>query len=374
MLDVIARHEGSYRPFALTAHRSVAKLLQLSRIHRPRYAVLSGACVEADTRREFGRVGTELLCGPQCLRDVVANPECDVVVAAIVGSAGLAPTLAAVRAGKKILLANKEALVMAGQVVIAAARQSGAALLPIDSEHSGVFQCLGPARVSRIVLTASGGPFLRTPLERLRHATPEEACAHPTWSMGRKISVDSATMMNKALEVVEANWLFGMAPERIDVLIHPQSIVHALVEYVDGSVVAQMACPDMRVPIAAALAHPDRIESGAGHLDLASVGKLAFENPDPDRFPALRLGYQALARGGTAPAILNAANEIAVEAFLARKLRFPEIAAVVERTLYSVSPVPGSSLEEVLEADAEARERARLEVRKASSDAPAIAS
>jgi len=363
-LQVVARHEERYRVLALTANRSAAKLLALARVHRPRYAILAEGNADSATRRELANLGTELLVGAQSLVRIAEDAECDVVVAAIVGCAGLPATLAAVRAGKTVLIANKEVLVAAGQLVMPCARESGARLLPIDSEHSGVSQCWADQGVSRIVLTASGGPFLSTPLDRLERVTPDEACAHPTWAMGRKISVDSATMMNKALEVIEAHWLFGLPADRIDVLVHPQSIVHALVEYDDGSVIAQMAVPDMRIPIAAALAHPGRVESGARRLDLASVGRLAFERPDPERFPCLRLGYRALALGGTAPAILNAANEVAVQAFLDGEMPFRAIAQVVREVLESTPAGRGETLEEVLDADRGARARTRAEIRR----------
>jgi len=284
-------------------------------------------------------------------------------MAAIVGAAGLASTLAAVRAGKRVLLANKEALVMAGPLVMRAASESGAQLLPVDSEHNAVFQCLGSVKnPRRIILTASGGPFRAAAPESLSQVTPEEACAHPNWVMGRKISVDSATMMNKGLEVIEARWLFDLAPERIEVLIHPQSVVHALVEYADGSVIAQLSNPDMRVPIANALAYPERVESGAQSLDLASLKTLSFEKPDLVRFPCLGLAYAALRAGGTAPAILNAANEIAVEAFLAGRLAFTGIAGVIADTLAAVPAGPADDLGEVMEADRQARQAARSRV------------
>jgi len=285
------------------------------------------------------------------------------VMAAIVGAAGLASTLAAVRAGKRVLLANKEAMVMAGPLVTAAARASGARILPVDSEHNAVFQCLGNGKgVSKIVLTASGGPFRATPVESLGAVTPEQACAHPNWVMGRKISVDSATMMNKGLEVIEARWLFDVAPERIEVLIHPQSIVHSLVEYADGSMISQLSNPDMRVPIAHALAWPERIASGAQPLDLASIRHLSFEKPDLARFPCLSLAYAALRSGGTAPAVLNAANEVAVEAFLAGRLPFTGIPGVIADTLDSVPARAADDLGAVMAADAHARRAASARI------------
>jgi 1-deoxy-D-xylulose-5-phosphate reductoisomerase len=280
-------------------------------------------------------------------------------MAAIVGAAGLASTFAAARAGKRLLLANKEALVMAGTLMTAAAREGGATILPVDSEHNAVFQCFSnKSSVKRIVLTASGGPFRTTPLDRLQGVTPEQACAHPNWVMGRKISVDSATMMNKALEVIEARWLFDLAPERIEVLIHPQSIVHSLVEYLDGSLLAQLSNPDMRVPIAHALAWPERMESGVAPLDLSVVKNLSFERPDPARFPCLPLAYAALRAGGTASAVLNAANEVAVQAFLDNRLPFTGIGGVIETTLDRCEMHSAENLPAVLEADAQARRTA----------------
>jgi len=363
-LDVVARHPGRYRVFALTAHRAAEALLALCARHAPRYAVLSGLAEDAALRRRFADAGggTELLFGARALEEVAADKRCDVVMAAIVGAAGLAPTLAGAHAGKRMLLANKEALVMAGPLFMRAVRESGAALLPIDSEHNAVFQCLplvagapSVGAVRRILLTASGGPFRSAPVERLPLVTPEEACAHPNWVMGRKISVDSATMMNKGLEVIEARWLFDLPAERIEVLIHSQSIIHSLVEFVDGSVIAQLSNPDMRVPIAHALGFPERIESGATPLDLAAIGQLSFETPDAQRFPCLGLAYAALREGGTAPAVLNAANEVAVAAFLEGRLRYTAIPQVIERTLARIATVPAESIEAVLEADSAAR-------------------
>jgi 1-deoxy-D-xylulose-5-phosphate reductoisomerase len=363
-LDVAARHPDRLRVFALTAHRSADALLQLCARFAPRYAVLSGAAESAMLRRRFASEaqGTELLFGADALVEVCAEPESGVVMAAIVGAVGLAPAMAAARAGKRVLLANKEALVMAGPFFMRAVQDNGATLLPIDSEHNAVFQCLpqeggtmSVRTVRRILLTASGGPFRSAPLERLPHVTPDEACAHPNWAMGRKISVDSATMMNKGLEVIEARWLFGLPPERIEVLIHPQSIVHSLVEHVDGSVIAQLSNPDMRIPIAHALGFPERIESGAAPLELAAIGQLSFERPDPDRFPCLGLAYEALKRGGAAPAVLNAANEVAVEAFLAGVLRYTDIPRVIESTLRRAHALAAGDLESVLDADSSAR-------------------
>ena len=365
-LDVASRHPGRYRIFALTAHTAVQPLLELCARHKPRYAVLSGTAPDDTLARRFALAGSELLFGPAALERVAGDPQCGVVMAAIVGAAGLPATLAAARAGKRILLANKEALVMAGDLFMRAVRQAGAELLPIDSEHNAVFQCLsGNSRqhVRRIVLTASGGPFRSVPVEKLAAVTPAQACAHPNWVMGPKISVDSATMMNKGLEVIEARWLFDLAPEQIEIVIHPQSIVHSLVEYLDGSVIAQMSNPDMRVPIAHALGFPERIESGARALDLGTIGQLSFERSDPARFPCVRLAYEALKAGGTAPAILNAANETAVEAFLGGRLAFTGIARVIEQTLGEVPVRAAENLDAIVSADRDARQAAGVRVR-----------
>jgi 1-deoxy-D-xylulose-5-phosphate reductoisomerase len=368
-LDVVAAHPERYRVFALSAHGSADALLDLCRIHRPRFAVLSGVGEDGLVRARFKELKVELLFGARALEELVTHADCHAVMAAIVGGAGLRSTLAAVSAGKRVLLANKEALVMAGPLVMRAARESGAQLVPVDSEHNAVFQCFSKKdAVRKIILTASGGPFRATPLEKLAAVTPEEACAHPNWVMGRKISVDSATMMNKGLEVIEARWLFDLPVERIEVLVHPQSIVHSLVEYVDGSVIAQLSNPDMRVPIAYALAYPERIASGAQPLDLASLKSLAFEKLDPQRFPCLQLAYAALRAGGTAPAVLNAANEVAVEAFLARRIPFTAIPAVIEDTLGGLTGSQAGSLAEVLAADGAARRKAgeRIALRPAA--------
>jgi 1-deoxy-D-xylulose-5-phosphate reductoisomerase len=360
-LDVVARHPGRYKVFALSANGSADALLKLCRLHKPRYAVLSGTQESSALRKEFSKENTELLFGAKALEHVAQ--EAEVVMAAIVGAAGLPSTLAAVRAGKRVLLANKEALVMGGALVIEAAKRSGAELLPIDSEHNAVFQCFSDrGGVRKIILTASGGPFRTAPPETLASVTPDQACAHPNWVMGRKISVDSATMMNKGLEVIEARWLFDLPPERIEVLIHPQSIVHSLVEYIDGSMIAQLSNPDMRVPIAHALGFPERIESGAKSLDLAALKGLSFERPDETRFPCLSLAYAALRAGGTAAAVLNAANEIAVEAFLAARLPFTAIARVIADTLAALPARPAAGLDEVLAADDQARRFAAARV------------
>lgn len=370
-LEVIALHPH-YRVFALTANESVATMLAQCQRFRPRFAVMlneDAAQRLAQACREHG-LAVEVLAGEQALIDVASHPEVDTVMAAIVGSAGLPSALAAVTHSKKLLLANKEALVMAGDLFMRALAQSDAVLLPIDSEHNAVFQCLPPESrfaggdicaqgVRRIVLTASGGPFRDTPLHALEGVTPEQACKHPNWSMGRKISVDSATMMNKGLEVIEACYLFGVGPERVDVLIHPQSIVHSMVEYVDGSVIAQMGSPDMRVPIAYALAWPQRVVSGASFLDLAQQPALQFSVPDLSRFPCLRLGIEAARAGGTAPTILNAANEVAVECFLRGDSRFTDIPAIIAGVLEQMTCRSADTLDIIQQADAQARELAR---------------
>ena len=358
-LDVVARHGGRYRVFALTANGKADALLALCRTHRPLYAVLSSITPDKKLAAAFAECGTELLFGARALEQVASDSRVDVVMAAIVGAAGLASTLAAARAGKRVLLANKEALVMAGPLLTRAAREAGATLLPVDSEHNAVFQCLSDARaVRRIVLTASGGPFRLAPLETLDAVTPAQACAHPNWVMGPKISVDSATMMNKGLEVIEACFLFDVPPGAIEVVIHPQSIVHSLVEYIDGSLIAQLSNPDMRVPIAHALGYPERIASGARPLDLTAMKNLSFERPDERRFPCLRLAYAALERGGTASAVLNAANEVAVDAFLAGRLPFTSIARVIADTLEALPAAPAVDLAAVMAADAQARRAA----------------
>jgi 1-deoxy-D-xylulose-5-phosphate reductoisomerase len=375
-LDVVARHPDRYRVFALTAHQRVEALAQLCRRFRPEYAVVPDAAAGARLRALLagGDAAPEVLEGAQALAWVAAHERVDAVMAAIVGAAGLEPSLAAARAGKRVLLANKEALVTAGRLFVDAARAAGAAVLPIDSEHNAIFQCLPPAAqadataleaggVRRILLTASGGPFRTRGLHELAQVTPEEACAHPNWSMGRKISVDSATMMNKGLELIEAHFLFGLPEQRIDIVVHPQSVIHSLVEYLDGSVLAQLGNPDMRTPIAHALAYPARIDSGVGPLDLPALGRLDFEPPDPRRFPCLRLAREALREGGGAACVLNAANEVAVAAFLERRLPFPAIAELNERVLEAVGgrSAPGS-LAEALALDAEARAVAQARI------------
>ncbi|MDR1889195.1 MAG: 1-deoxy-D-xylulose-5-phosphate reductoisomerase [Zoogloeaceae bacterium] len=366
-LEVLRLHPERYRVFALCAHRQWERLLLQCREFRPDYAVLGSAEDAGHLQaalRESG-IKTEVLHGAEALCQVAAASEVDTVMAAIVGAAGLAPALAAVRAGKKILLANKEALVMTGALFMQTVVRHGATLLPVDSEHNAIFQSLpagfkpGLAHtgVRRLLLTASGGPF-RNRAAAMESVTPEEACAHPNWAMGRKISVDSASMMNKGLELIEAHWLFGVPGERIQVVVHPQSVIHSLVEYVDGSVLAQLGNPDMRTPIAHALAYPERIAAGVAPLDLFQIARLDFQAPDVERFPCLKLAYAALAAGGTAPAVLNAANEIAVDAFLARRLSFPGIAWLVSAVLDALPVIPAETLEVVRAADAEARIRA----------------
>ncbi len=369
-LDVLQRHADRFRVVALTANRNVESLLQQCLTHEPDFAVMADPVAAErlhDRLRAVDRP-VEVLAGAAGLERVAALPEVDQVMAAIVGAAGLLPTLAAARARKRVLLANKEALVMAGPLFMATVRERGAELLPIDSEHNAVFQCLPPefstaglaaVGVRRILLTGSGGPFRVTPLERLPDVTPEQACAHPNWSMGRKISVDSATMMNKGLEVIEAHWLFDAPPEQIEVVVHPRSVIHSMVEYEDGSVLAQLGNPDMRTPIAHALAWPRRMDSGVAFLDFARLGRLEFEAPDFARFPCLRLAFAALVRGGTTPAILNAANEVAVQAFLERRIRFTDIAVVVEHVLERVSGHEADALAGILDDDARARAVAR---------------
>ena len=364
-LDVIRRHPGRYRVFALCAHTQIDKLFEQIREFAPEFAVVRDAALAAELglRCRDAGLSTAVRHGMEALIDMAAHPDVDTVMAAIVGAAGLEPTLAAARAGKKILLANKEVLVMAGELFMHAVREHGALLLPVDSEHNAIFQSLpidfsrglSECGVRRILLTASGGPFRTTPRSALADVTPEAACAHQNWVMGRKISVDSASMMNKGLEVIEAHWLFACTPEQIQVVVHPQSVIHSLVEYTDGLVLAQLGNPDMRTPIAYALAYPERIDAGVPSLDLFQIARLDFEAPDFERFPCLQLAYAALRAGGTAPAILNAANEVAVAAFLDRRLSFLGIPRLIEATLAALPAGPEGSLADVLSADAEAR-------------------
>ncbi|MFM9382191.1 1-deoxy-D-xylulose-5-phosphate reductoisomerase [Pseudomonas sp. UV AK001] len=364
-LDVIARHPDRYQVFALSGFTRLSELFALCVRHVPQFAVVPEVAAARGLQDDLRAAGlsTRVLVGEEGLCQVAAAPEVDAVMAAIVGAAGLRPTLAAVEAGKKILLANKEALVMSGALFMEAVRKSGSVLLPIDSEHNAVFQCmpqdfargLSNVGVRRILLTASGGPFRQTPMAELAHVSPDQACAHPNWSMGRKISVDSASMMNKGLELIEACWLFDARPSQVEVVIHPQSVIHSLVDYIDGSVLAQLGNPDMRTPIANALAWPERIDSGVAPLDLFAIARLDFEAPDEERFPCLRLARQAAEAGNSAPAMLNAANEVAVAAFLDGRVRYLEIASIIEEVLNLEPVVALNDLDAVFTADAAAR-------------------
>ncbi|MEO7774666.1 MAG: 1-deoxy-D-xylulose-5-phosphate reductoisomerase [Steroidobacteraceae bacterium] len=377
-LDVLGRHPDEFRVVALAARRNVDRLAEQCLQFRPAYAAMTDPACAATLAARLADAGlpTRVLAGERALEEMAILPEAQYVMAAIVGAAGLRSTLAAAGSGKRLLLANKESLVMAGPLVMQAVRASGAQLIPIDSEHNAIFQCLPQSKdqsmavcgegesagVRRLLLTASGGPFLNWPAAELGSVTPEQACAHPNWVMGRKISVDSATLMNKGLELIEACALFGLPPERIEIVIHPQSIVHSLVEYLDGSVLAQLGSPDMRTPIAQALAWPQRIASGVQSLDLIKVGKLEFRAPDAARFPCLALAPAAIRQGGLMPAILNAANEVAVQAFLDGRLNFLDIPAVIETVMNDVSGGPVTDLETVLGVDALAREAAQRQV------------
>jgi 1-deoxy-D-xylulose-5-phosphate reductoisomerase len=368
-LDVVSRHPDKYRIIALTAQQQDELLFEQCQRFQPRYAVLldEAACERLSKRIAAAGLDVEVLCGVEALERVATLPEVDAVMAAIVGAAGMQSTLAAAQAGKKILLANKETLVLAGHLFMEAVHRSGSILLPIDSEHNAIFQALPrgyagdmkQSGVSKILLTASGGPFRNTPISELQHVTPEQACAHPNWSMGRKISVDSASMMNKGLEVIEAHWLFNAGADDIQVVVHPQSVIHSMVQYVDGSVLAQLGNPDMRTPIAFALAYPERIEAGVAPLDLFQVARLDFTAPDFVRFPCLALAYQALREGGTAPALLNAANEEAVAAFLERRISFLDIPRLIETVLGKIASAEVEKLQDLLDADASARAAAR---------------
>lgn len=375
-LDVISRNRQRYRVVALTANRDAERLFEQCMQFRPDFAVL----IDEDSAKRFSELvkdsdlKTRLLTGPESLEEVASLDEVDYVMAAIVGAAGLLSVLAAARSGKRILLANKEALVMSGKIFLEEVRKNNAVLLPIDSEHNAIFQCM-PANfsdglektgVTKILLTASGGPFRETPIDQLNDVTPEQACAHPNWDMGRKISVDSATMMNKGLEVIEACWLFNTHIDMIQVVLHPQSVIHSMVQYSDGSVLAQLGNPDMRTPIAHSMAWPERINSGVEPLNILEIARLDFTEPDFKRFPCLRLAYQAMTRGGTAPAILNAANEVAVESFLGDELPFMKIAEVIDDTLNSIESLECDSLETILDADRLAREKARQHILSAT--------
>ncbi|HSD38629.1 MAG TPA: 1-deoxy-D-xylulose-5-phosphate reductoisomerase [Rhodocyclaceae bacterium] len=367
-LDVVARHPDRFEVFALTGNSRIQILADQCRRFAPRFAVVAGPDEAHGLRELLGaQSSVEVLHGAAALDDVAAAPEVTTVMGAIVGAAGLSSSLAAARGGKRLLLANKEALVMAGETFMDVVRDAGATLLPIDSEHNAIFQSLPPGfdyglhvcGVRRIILTASGGPFRQTPLEQLAAMTPDQACAHPNWVMGRKISVDSASMMNKGLEIIEARWLFGVEAPRIKVLIHPESVIHSMVDYNDGSVMAQLGNPDMRTPIAHALSYPERVDSGVASLDLCRIGKLSFEEPDLQRFPCLRLAYEALRIGGSGPTTLNAANEIAVASFLDGSVRFDQIAQIVEAVLENLPAQRLSDLQAVMDADEEARMSAR---------------
>ncbi len=365
-LDVVARHPDLYKVIALTANNNIDLLFEQCLQHRPKVVVV----VNADKADSFKAKlqnsdipDIKVLSGAAALEEVAVLVEVDSVMAAIVGAAGLLPTLAAAKVGKTILLANKEALVMSGAIFLKAVTDSGADLLPIDSEHNAIFQCM-PAgyrtgihakTARRILLTASGGPFREMPIEKMADVTPAQAVAHPNWDMGKKISVDSATMMNKGLEMIEACLLFNMAPEQIEVVIHPQSVIHSMVDYVDGTVLAQMGNPDMRVPIAHAMAWPDRFESGVEPLNIFDVKRMDFEKPDLQRFPCLRLAYEAIAAGGIMPTVLNAANEIAVDAFLNERVRFTDIPVIIERTMHKFKATPADTLDIILETDQQAR-------------------
>lgn len=369
-LDVISRHPERFKVFALTANTNMDGLFDLCRLYSPRFAVLLDADAANHLSGKLKAIDsdTTVLHGVEALSEVSSHELVDVVMAAIVGAAGLHPAMAAARSGKRILLANKETLVMAGSLFMQAVEEGGATLLPIDSEHNAIFQVMPHQKskhmsamgVRRILLTASGGPFRNASIADLQAVTRAQALNHPNWVMGPKITIDSATMMNKGLEVIEAHWLFNASPAQIDVVVHPQSVIHSMVEYVDGSVLAQLGNPDMRTPIAYGLGYPDRLESGVSSLDLLSVGRLDFCPPDQERFPCLRLAYEALKVGGTAPAILNAANEVAVEAFLADRIGFMDIPAIIESVLSASQIEQVISIEQLVSVDAQARKNAKL--------------
>ncbi|MDH5601253.1 MAG: 1-deoxy-D-xylulose-5-phosphate reductoisomerase [Gammaproteobacteria bacterium] len=366
-LDVAARHPEKYKIVALSANSQVERLLEQCEQYQPEYAVMANedsAQLLAERLKDKNS-SVKVLSGIPGLETIASLDQVDYVMAAIVGAAGLKPTLAAARTGKRVLLANKEALVMSGQIFMDEVKKNNAELLPIDSEHNAIFQCmpegykgLSESGITKILLTGSGGPFRTKALSELEEVTPDQACAHPNWSMGRKISVDSATMMNKGLELIEACWLFQTTPDNIQIIVHPQSVIHSMVQYSDGSVLAQLGQPDMRTPIAHALSWPDRIDSGVEKLDFFSVSKLEFEEPDYERFPCLRLAEESIRKGGTAPAILNAANEVAVASFLDNELKFTDIPLIVEQTLNNSPSRPALSLDEILEDDLAARKEA----------------
>ncbi len=369
-LDVVSRHPQRYRVFALTAHSNVVVMLAQCLQFQPDFAVMMDADAAEQLAQALDNEGlqTQVLCGIEALEQVAEHQQVDIVMAAIVGAAGMRPALAAAKAGKKVLLANKETLVMAGHLFMEAVKHNGATLLPIDSEHNAIFQCL-PATfsdgllasgVTKILLTASGGPFRRYSQAQLATVTPEQALNHPNWSMGRKVTIDSATLMNKGLEVIEAHWLFGASAAQIEVVIHPQSVIHSMVQYSDGSVLAELGNPDMRTPIAHALAWPERITSGVAALDLFATARLDFEAPDTVRFPCLRLAFEALQQAGTAPALLNAANEVAVDAFLQGKIAFLDIPRLIETVLENIPSRIVTCLQDVVEANAVGRETAEV--------------
>ena len=359
-LEVISRHPDKYKVFALSANKSWQKMLLLCKTHMPTYAVLIDPDA-AESLQKTAPEGVTVLSGENALIEIASHKEVDYVMAAVVGSAGMASTLAAVDAGKRVMLANKESLVLAGDLLINATKKSGAELIPVDSEHSAIFQCLqgGIDGLKKIQLTASGGPFLKTPIHELKHVTPEQACQHPNWTMGEKISVDSATMMNKGLEVIEANFLFGLSSNQIEVVIHPQSIIHSFVYFNDGSVLSQLGLPDMRSAISYALSYPERQDSGVGDLDLTKQKPLEFISPNISIFPCLGLAYEALKQGKNAPGTLNAANEIAVEAFLGNKIGFLDISKTIEKTLLDVPVSNVDTLARVVENDQLSRQIAR---------------
>ena len=368
-LDVLARHPDKYAVFALSASRSVEALRKLCLEHKPRFAVMADRAAAEKLQVHLAGSGIHVLSGEEGLCQVAADEQCDTVVAAIVGAAGLVPTLKAVGAGKRVLLANKEALVMAGQLMLDAAKRSGALLLPVDSEHNAIFQCLPQndrgaewRGVEKILLTASGGPFRQSTLEELRQVTPEQALVHPNWDMGQKVTIDSATLMNKGLELIEACWLFGVNPSQIEVVVHPQSIVHSMVSYDDGSVLAQLGNPDMRTPIAHALAWPERIKSGVSALNMIATAQLTFEAPDTQRFPCLRLATEAATAGGTATTVLNAADEVAVPAFLEKRIGFMDIAKHVEEALQRIPVQVVDSVETLFDTDLKTRELVKASI------------
>ena len=371
-LDVISQHPGRFAVYALTANSNVDGLFALCQQYAPRYAVMLQADSAQQLSHQLKAIAspTEVLYGEEALNQVAADVDVDIVMAAIVGAAGLHPAMSAAKAGKRVLLANKETLVMAGNLFMQAVEQGGATLLPIDSEHNAIFQVmprqklgnLNQMGVKRVLLTASGGPFRNASLQELKAVTRAQALNHPNWVMGPKITIDSATMMNKGLEVIEAHWLFNALPSQIDVVVHPQSVIHSMVEYVDGSVLAQLGNPDMRTPIAYGLGYPERLQSGVSSLDLITTARLDFCAPDFERFPCLRMAYEALNAGGTAPAILNAANEIAVEAFLAEKIAFMDIPSIIESVLSSATIDPVNSIEQLVAVDRMARQSATLKL------------